>query len=141
MLLSFISVIALLCFIFAAPLNVIILAAVILLVVSNVVRFSARVVAGTTPSHVDALRAVLFSLLLVVVAATLMLSFMMGSGSMPHSVAMISGPVVIISPLIGYTLGFRLVLGVDFLRSAVIALLSTVLSVAILIPLGKVLHA
>ena len=128
----FFVILVFLCFACAAPLKVTLGLIVIGLVVSTAVKLCARAISGIDPTHSEALKAVGLSLFLVLLAGLTMFSFAYGAPSVPSSIATISAPVILLSPLIGYTLGFRIALGVGLVESALIALLSSALSIAVL---------
>lgn len=140
MIFTFICLVAFLALVYIAPVKVVIIAIAMLVVVATAVRFSAKVVTGTAPTYLEALRAVGFSLSIVAVLALGLLVLMLEEASLPQSFSAVPTPLLIVSPLLGYTLGFRMSLGASFLRSAVIAVMSSAISLAILIPLVKALH-
>ncbi|WP_417071168.1 hypothetical protein [Niveibacterium terrae] len=121
-----------LCIAFAAPLKFTFGLILTGLIVSTAVKLCARTVSGIDPTHGQALRAVGLSLVFVLLAGLTMFSFAYGSPSIPSSIAALSAPVILLSPLIGYTLGFRIALGASLAHSALIALLSSALSIGVL---------
>ena len=134
---TLIIVLAILWFAFIAPMKVTIVAIILALVVSTAVRFSAKAIAGATLTHLEALKAVCLSLLLVCLAIVMMFSFAAGAPSMPRSLAAISAPIVILGPLIGYTFGFKIALEVGILQSSLIAILSSGISIGVIFALNK----
>lgn len=120
------------CIAFTAPLKFTFGLVLTGLIVSSAVKLCARTVSGIDPTHTEALRAVGLSLVFVLLAVLTMFSFAYGGPSVPSSIAALSAPVILLSPLIGYTLGFRIALGVSLVHSALIALLSSALSIAVL---------
>ncbi len=135
---ALIIALAFLWFAFIAPLKVLILTIIVGLIVSTTVRVTANMVAGIRPTHLEALQAVGLSLVFVAIAVFTMFSFTVGAPAAPLSIAMISAPVVILGPFIGYTLGFKLALRVGVVQSAIIAVASTGLTVALIFGLNKV---
>jgi len=136
----FFVILVFLCFACAAPLKVTLGLIVVCLVVSTAVKLCARAVSGIDPTHLEALKAVGLSLVFVLLAGLTMFSFAYGAPSVPSSIAALSAPVILLSPLVGYTLGFRIALGVGLVQSALIALLSSALSIAVLYAMRTVME-
>jgi hypothetical protein len=117
-------------FAFMAPVKLTVAVCALVLFVTVVVKISAQVIAGTSPALGDAFKAVFYASLLVALALLAFMSFSSGTGI--HHVE--GGPawVVLAGLFIAYTLGFQIAIGTSFGASAAIALISTLLSGAIL---------
>lgn len=124
-------VFALLWFAFIASMKVFVATLIVAGIVTTVVKYCTRVIVGTDPSHLESLKAVALSLLFVGIAIITMMSFSIGWAKAPFSLAALSLPIVVASPLLGYTLGFRIGLGIGFGHAAIIAVLSTSISGAL----------
>lgn len=123
----FVIMLAFLCFAALAPLHVTITAVIILILIPTIVRYTAKALAGTEPTFVQAFKAVALSLFFVALSA-LMLGAAMGG---------IQATGVFAYLLLGgffaaYVLGFKVSLGTSFGASSAIAAVSTVVSVGAL---------
>lgn len=117
-------------FAFMAPAKLTVAVCALVLFVTVVVKISAQVIAGTSPALGDAFKAVFYASLLVALALLAFMSFSSGTGI--HHVEGWSAGIVLAGLFIAYTLGFQIAIGTSFGASVAIALVSTLLSGAIL---------
>lgn len=121
---------ALLFFAFMTPVKVAVAVGALVLSVTLVVKVSAQVVAGVSPTLGESFRAVFYASLLVALALLGAMSFSGGTGI--HHIEGWPAAAVLAGLFVAYTLGFQLGIGTSFGASAVVALVSTLLSGAIL---------
>lgn len=121
---------ALLFFAFMTPLKLAVAVGALVLFVTLVVKMSAQVVAGVSPTLGEAFRSVFYASLLVALALLAFVSFSSGTGM--HHVEGWPAVAVLAGLFVAYTLGFQMGIGTSFGASAVVALISTLLSGAIL---------
>ena len=117
-------------FAFLAPLKLTVAVCALVLFVTVVVKISAQVVAGVSPTLSESFKSVFYASLFVALALLAFVSFSSGTGI--HQVDGLPALAVMAGLLVAYTLGFQLGIGTSFGASAVIALISTLLSGVIL---------
>ena len=117
---------AFLFFAFIAPLKVTLATCLLLLLITAIVRFTTRAVAGVETSYGEAAKAMGLSFFFLVVAFFTLLSFAKGTGVTQFTG--LAGHVVFAAFFVAYVLGFKLSLGLSFGASAVVAIVSTVAS-------------
>ena len=117
-------------FAFMAPLKLTVAVCALVLFVTVVVKISAQVVAGASPTLSESFKAVFYASLFVALALLAFVSFSSGTGI--HHVDGLPALAAMAGLFVAYTLGFQLGIGTSFGASAVIALISTLLSGAIL---------
>ena len=117
-------------FAFMAPLKLTVAVCALVLFVTVVVKISAQVVAGASPTVSESFKAVFYASLFVALALLAFVSFSSGTGI--HHVDGLPALAAMAGLFVAYTLGFQLGIGTSFGASAVIALISTLLSGAIL---------
>jgi hypothetical protein len=120
---------AFLFFAFIAPLKVTLAACLLLLVVTTVVRFTTRAVAGVESSYGEAAKAMALSFFFLVIAFFTLLSFATGTGVTQFTG--LAGYLVFLAFFVAYVLGFKLSLGLSFVASGVVAIVSTAASMAL----------
>lgn len=113
---------------FLSPLKVTVAAFLGLMLVTSVIRVSARFIGGADVSFSEAVKAMVSSLVFVGIAFTVLLSFLAGSGV--HQISGLPGVAVFGGFLIAYVSGFKLSLGLSFGASALVALISSAVSTA-----------
>ncbi|SEK01559.1 MULTISPECIES: hypothetical protein [unclassified Variovorax] len=121
---------ALLFFAFMTPVKLAVAVGALVLFVTVVVKVSAQVVAGVSPTLGESFRSVFYASLLVALALLAFLSFT--GGVAVHHVEGWPAVAVLAGLFVAYTLGFQLGIGTSFGASAMVALISTLLSGAIL---------
>ncbi|MGJ7603077.1 hypothetical protein ACSFA7_01955 [Variovorax sp. LT1R20] len=121
---------ALIFFAFMTPLKLAIAVCALVLFVTVVVKISAQVVAGVSPSLGESFKSVFYASLFVALALLAYMSFSSGTGN--HHVEGLPAIAVMVGLFVAYTLGFQIGIGTSFGASAVVALISTLLSGAIL---------
>jgi hypothetical protein len=121
---------ALLFFAFMTPVKLAVAVGALVLFVTVVAKVSAQVVAGVSPTLGESFRSVFYASLLVALALLAFLSFT--SGVAVHHVDGWPAVAVLAGLFVAYTLGFQLGIGTSFGASAMVALISTLLSGAIL---------
>lgn len=121
---------ALLFFAFMTPVKLAVAVGALVLFVTVVVKVSAQVVAGVSPTLGESFRSVFYASLLVTLALLAFLSFT--GGVAVHHVEGWPAVAVLAGLFVAYTLGFQLGIGTSFGASAMVALISTLLSGAIL---------
>ena len=117
-------------FAFMAPLKLTIAVCALVLFVTVVVKISAQVVSGVSPTLGESFKSVFYASLLVALALLAFVSF--SSGPAVHHVEGLPAVAVMVGLFVAYTLGFQIGIGTSFGASAVVALISTLLSGAIL---------
>jgi len=117
-------------FAFMAPLKLTVAVCALVLFVTVVVKISAQVVAGASPTLSESFKSVFYASLFVALALLAFVS--LSSGTRIHHVDGLPALAVMAGLFVAYTLGFQLGIGTSFGASAVIALISTLLSGAIL---------
>jgi hypothetical protein len=120
---------AFLFFAFIAPLKITLAACLMLLLVTTAVRFTTRAVAGVASSYGETAKAMALSFFFVVIAFFTLLSFSKGTGVTQFTG--LAGYLVFFAFLGAYVLGFKLSLGLSFVASSVVAVVSTVASTAL----------
>ncbi|OOG44164.1 hypothetical protein [Polaromonas sp. A23] len=120
---------AFLFFAFIAPLKVTLATCAMLLIVTAVIRFTTRAVAGVESSYGEAAKAMGLSFFFVVIAFFVLLSFSTGTGVTQFTG--LAGYLVFVAFLLSYVLGFKLSLGLSLGVSAIVAVISTVASTAL----------
>lgn len=121
---------AFLFFAFMTPVKLAVAVFALVLVVTVVVKVSAQVVAGVSPTLGESFQSVFYASLLVALALLAFMSFSSSTGL--HHIEGWPALAVLAALWVAYTLGFQIGIGTSFGASAVIALLSTLLSGAIL---------
>ncbi|SEL70511.1 hypothetical protein SAMN05518845_11076 [Variovorax sp. YR750] len=121
---------AILFFAFMTPLKLAVAVCALVLVVTVVVKVSAQVVAGNSPTLGESFKSVFYASLLVALALLAFMSFSSGTGM--HHVDGWPAVAVLAGLFVAYTLGFQIGIGTSFGASAVVALISTLVSGAIL---------
>ena len=121
---------AILFFAFMTPLKLAVAVCALVLVVTVVVKVSAQVVAGNSPTLGESFKSVFYASLLVALALLAFMSFSSGTGI--HHVEGWPAVAVLLGLFVAYTLGFQIGIGTSFSASAVVALISTLVSGAIL---------
>jgi hypothetical protein len=121
---------ALLFFAFMTPVKLAVAVGALVLFVTVVAKVSAQVVAGVSPTLGESFRSVFYASLLVTLALLAFLSFT--GGVAVHHVEGWPAVAVLAGLFVAYTLGFQLGIGTSFGASAMVALISTLLSGAIL---------
>ncbi|SFP70822.1 hypothetical protein SAMN05216567_10883 [Variovorax sp. OK605] len=121
---------ALLFFAFMTPVKLAVAVGALVLFVTVVVKVSAQVVGGVSPTLGESFRSVFYASLLVALALLAFLSFT--GGVAVHHVEGWPAVAVLAGLFVAYTLGFQLGIGTSFGASAMVALISTLLSGAIL---------
>lgn len=121
---------AILFFAFIAPLKISLAVCASILIVTVVVKVSAQVVAGTSPTLGESFRSVFYASLLVGLVLLAVMSFSSGTGT-SHIVGW-PALAVLAGLFAAYTLGFQIGIGTSFGASAGIAVISTLVSGAIL---------
>ncbi|MET3183746.1 UNVERIFIED_ORG: hypothetical protein ABIC43_006938 [Variovorax guangxiensis] len=121
---------AILFFAFMTPLKLAVAVCALVLVVTVVVKVSAQVVAGNSPTLGESFKSVFYASLLVALALLAFMSFSSGTGV--HHVDGWPTVAVLAGLFVAYTLGFQIGIGTSFGASAVVALISTLVSGAIL---------
>ena len=124
---------AFLFFAFIAPLKITLAACLMLLLVTTVVRFTTRAVAGVESSYSEAAKAMALSFFFLVIAFFTLLSFAKGTGVTQFTG--LAGYLVFIAFFVAYVLGFKLSLGLSFVASSLVAVVSTVASTALFVVL------
>nr|MDP2191611.1 hypothetical protein [Rhodoferax sp.] len=117
---------AFLFFAFIAPLKLTLATCALLLIVTTVIRFTTRAVAGVDSSYSDAAKAVGLSFFFLVLSFFVLFSFSKGTGV--SQITGFAGYLVFAAFLVSYILGFKLSLGLSFGASSVVAVISTVAS-------------
>ena len=117
---------AFLFFAFIAPLKVTLAACGLLLILVAVVRYTAATVSGNESSFGEAAKGVGLSFFFLVIAFTILISFSTGTGVNRFTGLASAG--VFATFLAAYTLGFKLSLGLTLGASAVVSLVSAVVS-------------
>jgi len=120
---------AFLFFAFIAPLKITLAACLMLLLVTTVIRFTTRAVAGVESSYSEAAKAMALSFFFLVIAFFTLLSFASGTGV--NQFTGLAGYLVALVFFAAYVLGFKLSLGISFVASGLIAVVSTVVSTAL----------
>ncbi|MDQ8024038.1 MAG: hypothetical protein REI94_19525 [Moraxellaceae bacterium] len=118
-------VVALIWFAAIAPAHLTAFVLVLMLAVVTVVRFSTNFVTGATTSYTESFKAVGLAFVFVLLALFTIISFTKGAA--PLAIVLFSGPMMLLLP-VAYFLGFKIALGVSFLASIVIAIISAVAS-------------
>lgn len=121
---------AILFFAFMTPLKLAVAVCALVLVVTVVVKVSAQVVSGSSPTLGESFKSVFYASLLVALALLAFVSFSSGTGI--HHVEGWPAVAVLVGLFVAYTLGFQIGIGTSFGASAVVALISTLVSGAIL---------
>ena len=120
-------------FVVIAPFKVVVVVALSLLVQTLIVKFCTRLIAGHSPSLLDALKAILLSSFFAVLAFFGLASLMAGAST--SQVTAYTG-ISLLAALGGffasYVLGFSIALGIRFIPCIVIAVLSTIVSTVFL---------
>lgn len=122
---------------FIAPLKATLLTAAVLLIVTTVVKISAESVVGLDFSYGEAFKAVGLSFFFLGIALFTLVSFSFGTGAQIYGLPALA---VIAGIFSAYILGFKFGLGTTFGASAVIALISTLIS-SLFLWIGKSLLA
>jgi hypothetical protein len=117
-------------FAFMAPLKLTIAVCALVLFVTVVVKISAQVVGGVSPTLGESFKSVFYASLLVALALLAYMSFFAAAGI--HHVNGTPALLAMVGLFVAYTLGFQIGIGTSFGASAVVALISTLLSGAIL---------
>lgn len=113
-------------FVAIAPMKVTLLGLFAIGIITAIVQVTSNMIGGTKFTIGESFKAVAWSVLFMAAGIFTAISLMHGSGPNDSAQrALIAG----ILPYIGYTLGFRLALGVTFLHAAAIAIVSTALSI------------
>jgi hypothetical protein len=128
-----ILVISLIIFAVWAPVKVTAITILGIFVIATVVRTVAQSVAGTTFTYGESLKAIGYSFALMLLATFTIFSFILGAGT---SISGIGGLLVFAAFFASYILGFSIGLDTSFGASAIIALISTVIS-SVLFFIGK----
>ncbi|SEF28765.1 hypothetical protein ABL840_26015 [Variovorax sp. NFACC27] len=121
---------AILFFAFMTPLKLTVAVCALLLVVTVVVKVSAQVVSGSSPTLGESFKSVFYASLLVALGLLAFVSFSSGTGI--HHVEGWPAVAVLVGLFVAYTLGFQIGIGTSFGASAVVALISTLVAGAIL---------
>ncbi|MDP9603358.1 UNVERIFIED_ORG: hypothetical protein J2W38_003147 [Variovorax paradoxus] len=121
---------AILFFAFMTPLKLAVAVCALVLVVTVVVKVSAQVVSGSSPTLGESFKSVFYASLLVALALLAFVSFSSGTGI--HHVEGWPAVAVLVGLFVAYTLGFQIGIGTSFGASAVVALISTLVAGAIL---------
>ncbi|MDQ0012314.1 hypothetical protein J2W23_000678 [Variovorax boronicumulans] len=117
-------------FAFMAPLKLTIAVCALVLFVTVVVKISTQVVAGVSPTLGESFKSVFYASLFVALALLAYMSFFAGTGI--HHVDGTPALLAMAGLFVAYTLGFQIGIGTSFGASAVVALISTLLSGSIL---------
>lgn len=117
-------------FAFIAPLKVTLLSCVLVIVATLVVTFAAKAIANVAPTVGESFKAVALSFFFGVIALFTLVSFSHGTGI--TSFTGLPAVAVFCALLASYVLGFKVALRTGFLASALIALVSTVVSGALI---------
>ena len=117
-------------FAFMAPLKLTIAVCALVLFVTVVVKISAQVVSGASPTLGESFKSVFYASLFVALALLAYVSFSSGTGI--HRIEGAPAFAAMAGLFVAYTLGFQIGIGTSFGASAVIAFISTLLSGAIL---------
>ena len=117
-------------FAFMAPLKLTIAVGALVLFVTVVVKISTQVVAGVSPTLGESFKSVFYASLFVALALLAYMSFFAGTGI--HHVDGTPALLAMAGLFVAYTLGFQIGIGTSFGASAVVALISTLLSGSIL---------
>jgi hypothetical protein len=118
-------VFAFLWFAFIAPLKVTLAVVLSLLIVTSVVKATANAVLGES-SYSESFKSIAFSFIFLGIALFTLLGFSKGAGV--NGFSGLSGIAVLGGFLTAYILGFKVGLGASFGASAIVALVSTVVS-------------
>jgi hypothetical protein len=108
------------------PLKIAVAICVMLVLITGVVKFSAQIYTSTSVLFADAFKAVSYAFFFLVVALFTLLSFQKGTGISQFSGLPALG--VLAGLFSAFAIGFELGLGTTFGASAIIALISTVIS-------------
>jgi hypothetical protein len=117
---------AFLFFAFIAPLKITLATCLMLLIITTVVRFTTRAVAGVESSYGEATKAMALSFFFLVIAFFTLLSFASGTGVTQFTG--LAGYLVFLAFFAAYVLGFKLSLGISFIASSLVAVVSAVAS-------------
>jgi len=117
-------------FAFMAPLKLTIAVCALVLFVTVVVKISTQVVAGVSPTLGESFKSVFYASLFVALVLLAYMSFFAGTGI--HHVDGTPALLAMAGLFVAYTLGFQIGIGTSFGASAVVALISTLLSGSIL---------
>ena len=110
---------------FIAPLKATLLTAAVLLIVTTVVKISAQTVVSLDFSYGESFKAVALSFFFLCIALLTLVSFSFGTGA---QISGLPALMVLAGFFSAYILGFKFGLGTTFGASAVIALISTLIS-------------
>lgn len=122
-------VLAFVAFAFAAPTKVTVLCAVLLLLITLTVVAVTQAVAGTSTTLSSAFKAVFLSLCFLAVWLLTLLSYLKGGDRSFHELSL----VVLLASLFGaFVMGFKVALPLTFRSSAIVAVLSTGISGALI---------
>ena len=119
---------AILWFAFIAPLKVTLATSLFILLILALVRFSAQAVTGAQASFGEAAKAVSLSFIFLAIAIFTLISFSYSPKGVNIELSGLAGFAVFGATLAAYILGYKLGLGISFVASAVIALISSVAS-------------
>lgn len=115
---------------FMAPLKTSLAICALILIVTVVVKVSVQIVAGTSPTLGESFKSVFYASLFVGLALLAILSFSSGTGT--HHIGGWPAVAVLAGLFVAYTLGFQIGIGTSFGASAGIAVISTLVSGAML---------
>ena len=127
---------AFLFFAFIAPLKVTAATCVLLLLVTTLIRFTTRAVAGVESTYGEAAKAMALSFFFLVLAFFVLLSLAKGTGV--HNFTGLAGYLVFAAFFASYALGFKLSLGLSFGASTIVAIISTIASTVLFLGLRSV---
>lgn len=122
---------AFLFFAFIAPMKVTLATCVLLLLVTTIIRYATKAVAGVESSYGEAAKAMALSFFFLVLAFFALLSFAKGTGVTQFTG--LAGHLVFMAFFASYVLGFKVSLGLSFAPSAIVAIVSTVASTVLFV--------
>lgn len=109
-----------------APLKGALIFAGTVLLASLIVQASSSAISGTSVTLTESFKAIVFSIFFAAVASFTIVSFLIGAPSQLINSG--SGLALVALQYGSYVLGFRLALGLTFLHSAMVAIVSTLLT-------------
>ena len=117
-------------FAFIAPFHVTVATSIFLVLVTGVVSITARMAAGIAPSLIESAKAVALSFFFLAIALFTLIGFFLGAGATVMGAIMTLlaswlAPVFFFS---AYVLGYKFSLGISFSASAIVAVVSTIVS-------------
>ena len=112
-------------FAFIAPFHVTVATLILFVLVTGIVSITTRMVAGTEPSLIDSAKAVALSFFLLAIALVTLFSFLFGTGA---TISGLASWLVVAAFFSAYVLGYKISLGIHFTASAIIAVVSTIVS-------------